>query len=103
MMMTAEREALYARALAAFGDEAQEWMLVEELAELLQALNKFHRASKGKRGEALANLLGEFADASIMIEQIFVRYFGTLDRLRTAKASKLALLDRRLEVRDDAR
>ena len=61
-----------------YGYEAQSSQLVEECAELIQAVNKYRRAKAGA-GQPLAdykitvvldNLIEEIADVEIMLEQI---------------------------------
>lgn len=61
-----------------FGYEAQSNQLIEECAELIQAVNKYRRAAAGlgepvaedKKALALDNLIEEIADVEIMLEQI---------------------------------
>lgn len=61
-----------------YGYEAQSNQLVEECAELIQAVNKYRRAAAGlgepvsedKKAIALDNLIEEIADVEIMLEQI---------------------------------
>ena len=61
-----------------FGYEAQSNQLVEECAELIQAVSKYRRAVAGlgqpvaeeKKAVALENLVEEIADVEIMLEQI---------------------------------
>lgn len=56
-----------------FGYEAQSNQLVEECAELIQAVIKYRRAAAKGEDEkliALSNLVEEIADVEIMIEQI---------------------------------
>ena len=54
-----------------YGYEAQSNQLVEECAELIQAVSKYRRAEGAdKRAVALENLIEEIADVEIMIEQI---------------------------------
>ena len=56
-----------------FGYEAQSNQLVEECAELIQAVSKYRRAAAKDEDEkliALSNLVEEIADVEIMIEQI---------------------------------
>ena len=56
-----------------YGYEAQSNQLVEECAELIQAVSKYRRgAAKGEDEKliALSNLVEEVADVEIMIEQI---------------------------------
>lgn len=56
-----------------FGYEAQSNQLIEECAELIQAVSKYRRAAAKGEDEkliALSNLVEEIADVEIMIEQI---------------------------------
>lgn len=59
-----------------YGYEAQSNQLVEECAELIQAVNKYRRAKGKGQGVilpeqiALENLVEEIADVEIMLEQI---------------------------------
>lgn len=61
-----------------YGYEAQSSQLIEECAELIQAVNKYRRAvarlgepvEEDKRDVALDNLKEEIADVEIMLEQI---------------------------------
>lgn len=61
-----------------YGYEAQSNQLVEECAELIQAVNKYRRAETGlgqpvaedKKAIAYDNLVEEIADVEIMLEQI---------------------------------
>lgn len=56
-----------------YGYEAQSNQLIEECAELIQAVNKYRRAKgKGRDKEliALDNLVEEITDVEIMLEQI---------------------------------
>ncbi|GKH50336.1 hypothetical protein CE91St46_14470 [Eubacteriales bacterium] len=54
-----------------FGYEAQSNQLVEECAELIQAVSKYRRAeAEDEKMIALSNLIEEVADVEIMLEQI---------------------------------
>ena len=61
-----------------YGYEVQSNQLVEECAELIQAVSKFRRATTGagqpvadyKKTVSLENLIEEIADVEIMLEQI---------------------------------
>ena len=56
-----------------YGYEAQSNQLVEECAELIQAVSKYRRAAAKGEDEkliALGNLIEEIADVEIMLEQI---------------------------------
>lgn len=61
-----------------YGYEAQSLQLIEECAELIQAVNKYRRAvarmgesvAEDKKAVALDNLVEEIADVEIMLEQV---------------------------------
>lgn len=60
-----------------YGYEAQSNQLVEECAELIQAVSKYRRASALRRGYSVErhqiaydNLIEEIADVEIMLEQV---------------------------------
>jgi len=61
-----------------YGYEAQSNQLIEECAELIQAVNKYRRAEAGvgqpvaedKKAVAMDNLVEEIADVELMLEQI---------------------------------
>lgn len=61
-----------------YGYEAQSNQLVEECAELIQAVSKYRRAVAGlgqpvaeeKKAVALENFIEEIADVEIMLEQV---------------------------------
>ena len=61
-----------------YGYEAQSNQLVEECAELIQAVSKYRRAvlgngqptAKGIKEVALENIIEEIADVEVMLEQI---------------------------------
>lgn len=50
-----------------FGYEQQKNMLIEEQAELIQALNKYDRT---KTEETFGNIVEEMVDVELMIEQV---------------------------------
>jgi NTP pyrophosphatase (non-canonical NTP hydrolase) len=61
-----------------YGYEAQSNQLVEECAELIQAISKYRRAvlckgqptAEGIKAIALENIVEEIADVEVMLEQI---------------------------------
>lgn len=69
-----------------FGYEQQKNMLIEEQAELIQALNKFDR--KGTE-EFFNNIIEEMADVELMIDQ--VRYLLDINKeaIEEIKAEKV--------------
>lgn len=56
-----------------YGYEAQSRQLIEEMAELTQAINKLWRNADGdtkKRNELWINIAEELADTEIMLQQV---------------------------------
>lgn len=82
-----------------FGYEQQKNMLIEEQAELIQALNKFDR--KGTE-ESFNNIIEEMADVELMIDQ--VRYLLDINKeaIEEIKAEKVkrtrAIIDQALKA-----
>lgn len=83
-----------------YGYEAQSNQLVEECAELIQAVSKYRRVSidgpdtaglASKQQRALDNLVEELADVEIMIEQ--VKYLLQIPE-EDIKATKLFKVNR---------
>lgn len=60
---------VYKDALTQYGYSKQEWVLIEEIGELLNALSKF------KRGRVkVEDIITELADVHVMVEQIALFY-----------------------------
>jgi len=78
-----------------YGYEAQSNQLVEECAELIQAVNKFRRAKGLGQAtpveylDAKANLIEEITDVEVMLEQI--KYL-----LHIPEADLLAIRDKKM-------
>lgn len=80
-----------------YGYEAQSNQLVEECAELIQAVSKYRRAKAGagqplaedKKAVALENLIEEIADVEIMLEQIKYLLQIPEDELEAVKLFKV--------------
>lgn len=77
-----------------FGYEKQKNMLIEEMAELIQALNKFDRK---KNEEAYENVIEEMADVELTVEQ--TQYLLAVDR-QTIDKIKEEKIERTLLVID---
>lgn len=77
-----------------FGYEQQKNMLIEEQAELIQALNKFDR--KGTE-ESFNNIIEEMADVELTVEQ--TQYLLAVDR-QTIDKIKEEKIERTLLVID---
>jgi len=79
---------IYAKALKAWGEEAQLDMVIEEMAELIQAISKFRRArTQEKKAKAYIHMCEEIADVENMINQL--RYMFDADLIDKFKAEKL--------------
>lgn len=81
---------LYSKAIFEYGINAQQWMLIEECGELLDAVAKL------KRGRLKINeLITELADVHIMVEQMAL-FYGW-DEFNKEKERKLERLYQRLK------
>lgn len=90
---------LYNRVLNTFGIENQTFMLIEECAELLNAVAKMKRDRAKKE-----DIITELADVSIMVEQLALFY--DWDEFKEERERKLKRLEdriitRRMEVRNE--
>ena len=81
---------LYNKALNQYGIKAQEWVLIEECGELLNALAKLKRCRSTKE-----DIITELADVHIMVEQMAL-FFG-FEEFLAEKERKLARLNERLK------
>ena len=88
-MIEAEVKKLYSRALAKWGFPAQATMVMEECAELINAMCKLER---GRITED--EVITEIADVMIMCEQM-ATHFGTV-KVELEKDRKLQRLKERL-------
>lgn len=86
----AERGTIFMRCLEAWGEKAQLGMVMEECAELIQAVNKFMR---GKDSDMQA-LAGEVADVYNMLGQLSL--IVGRDKIDTARQLKLERVLQRL-------
>lgn len=81
---------IYNSALNQFGINAQQWMLVEETGELLNAMAKCIRGRSTK-----ADIITELADVHIMVEQMAL-FYGW-DEFMKEKKLKLDRLEQRIK------
>ena len=91
------REELYSIAINVYGAEAQINQGIEEMAELIQAVNKFRR-KPGK--ETMQGVVEEIADVEIMLDQYKQIYGITETEIDLLKKQKLDRLAARLGVKD---
>ena len=93
-----QRRIVYLDAVRIYGDQSQEWMLVEELSELTKEICKHQRGEENKNA-----IIDEIADVLIMIEQakyIYVISDEDLNRRIDFKTERLR--KRLLEAEDPA-
>ena len=89
-MTSDERKELYQKAIEVWGDAAQQLMIVEECAELIQAIMKSFRGY-----EAVAEICEEIADVEIMIEQMRIIFDEIF--IDACKEEKLERLVKRIK------
>ena len=91
-----KNDELYKLAIARYGNEAQISQGIEEMAELIQAVNKFRRKPVI---ENLENIAEEIVDVEIMLEQYKIIYAANpiVEKLKNQKLQRLAS---RLGVKD---
>ena len=96
--MTAIQEKRCGEILQHYGVMKQRRQLVEECAELIQAVTKMHRATPADAGNAFYNFLEELADVEIMIEQMKQTLTDKeLDKLGQIETNKINSQLRRIE------
>lgn len=72
-MTKKQRYDLYVRAIEKWGEDSQFDQMIEEMAELTVALNKFKRAKNSiaqKKEGVLENIYEELADVKMCLEQM---------------------------------
>ena len=79
------------KAIDTYGIEAQMMQCIEEMAELIQAINKYFRANTNEEmAKAYVSVIEEISDVQIMLEQMRI-VFGdkAVDEQITAKLGRL--------------
>ena len=103
--MTQEQIEILERAIATFGIDQQLKMVVEECAEVTQAICKYWRAKEGHYGksidEALIHLRQEAADLAIMSHQLTL-IVGGASEINPIIEAKLERLLPRIEKAENA-
>lgn len=95
-----EENEILLQAIATYGENEQSRIAMEELAELIRAINKYHRA---KTDEHRQNLIEEMADVYIMLRQISIMYDISGEKeIEPVIHEKIARLRERLEAEDNA-
>lgn len=79
-----------------YGYDTQSNQLIEECAELIQAINKYRRVKFGgqpvavdKKATVVENIVEEIADVEIMLEQLKYLLSITTEELNTIKQYKI--------------
>ena len=84
MNMTEKQTEKALEILNYYGDQKQRRQLVEECAELIQAVTKLERAQEsgdvGKLNEKTLELVGELVDVRIMLQQITMSLFQDVSK-----------------------
>lgn len=78
-------------AIDTYGTKAQMMQCIEEMAELIQAINKYFRANTDEEmAKAYVSVIEEISDVQIMLEQMRI-VFGdkSVDKQITAKLGRL--------------
>ena len=84
------------KAIDTYGTEAQMMQCIEEMAELIQAINKYFRANTNEEmAKAYISVIEEISDGQIMLEQMRL-LFGDKAVDEQIKA-KLGRLEKRLK------
>lgn len=89
-------EELYKIAIETYGDEAQINQGIEEMAELIQAINKFRR-NPGYYPRWY-DIVEEIVDVEVMLEQYKLIYKISDEEMSKHKSQKLKRLAKRLEI-----
>lgn len=91
-MSNLDRHNIYQQAIERWGVDAQVDQLIEELAELIVAVN--HARRSGYVAQDYDHVIEELADVEIMLEQM--RYVFESDKIDQVKTSKVLRLRDRL-------
>lgn len=70
MVITKEKRAIYKETLAQWGFDAQVNMAIEEMAELISALQHYRRQETWGHHSTKEDVIDEIADVEIMMEQL---------------------------------
>lgn len=94
-----EENEILMQAIATYGENEQSRVAMEELAELIRAINKYHRA---KTDEHRQNLIEEMADVYIMLHQLSIMYDIDSEDVTHMIEKKVWRMRERLEAENNA-
>lgn len=86
-----ERCEVYAAARKKFGAHMQMMVAIEEMSEVIKSIVKWHRTPVKYKDNAIASIIEEVADATIMLEQLRL-IFGINDEVCEAMDAKIKRL-----------
>jgi NTP pyrophosphatase (non-canonical NTP hydrolase) len=94
---------VFQKAIKLYGKDEQMRMAQEECAELIQAVNKIHRAENNSNvkeyGKACDNIIEEIADVEIMCAQLRI-IMNNSAAVNAVKVSKIKRLEERMNKYD---
>ena len=98
MVVTKEKQEIYKEAVNQWGEDAQINMAIEEMAELISALQHYRRHESWGGKVTVADIADEVADVEIMMEQL--RFMFNIDSLYlfNIKEQKLDRVKRLLQI-----
>lgn len=88
--MQLDEFAVFGDAITTFGPDAQQKMLLEEMAELQKEVCKWWRGAAN-----INEIAEEIADVQIMLDQMMI-LFSCAGRVKTFRANKLRRLEQRI-------
>jgi len=98
VVITKEKAKIYQEALNQWGSDAQINMAIEEMAELISALQHYRREKTWGHHATVEDIADEVADVEVMMEQL--KFMFNLDSLYLfqIKEKKLARLKKLLNI-----
>lgn len=90
-----ERCAVYAAARKKFGVHMQTMVAIEEMSEVIKSIVKLYRTPVKYKDNAIASIIEEVADATIMLEQLRL-IFGINEEVCEAMDAKILRLKDRV-------
>jgi NTP pyrophosphatase (non-canonical NTP hydrolase) len=98
--MSSKNGNIYSRVVEAWGEDSQFDMMIEEMAELIQAISKFRRAkTQEKKAKAYLHLCEEVADVENMVNQL--KYILDSNLIDNFREEKLKRTEKRLNKPKD--
>ena len=90
-----ERGKICVDAIKTYGTQSQEWMIIEEMSELMKEICKHQRGKNNRE-----HIVEEMADVYIMLAQARIMYNVSDDEINYMTDTKLARLRNRMRGAD---